>query len=150
MTTWSYDPGSGATTVTLSAYALPSAVFQMDTGRIYTATSTPASAAVEQYLVQTAAELDGILRGQGYSTPVTVSPALELLSYYNSLGANALALQSAPTGGGKRDEATALWENAKKMLATGEIILDAERDTVNATGSTRYKATALICRDRDV
>lgn len=111
-------------------YATATQVFALDTGRTYTASSKPNITQVEQYLEHTAAELDGILRGLGYTVPVatTATSAYDLLEGFNSYGAIAMVEQSAPTPGGKAAPWAKMWEDAKKMLACGDLKLDAARD----------------------
>lgn len=119
------------------AYATPTQVFALDTGRTYTATSKPNTVQVAQYIESTAGELDGILRSRGYVTPVatTATSAYSMLAGFNAYGAIAIVEQSAPTTGGKATGWQQMWEQAKKMLASGDLELDAERDT--STSSPR-------------
>lgn len=113
------------------AYATPTQVFALDTGRTYTPTSKPNASQVSQYITQTAAELDGILRTRGYTVPVptTATSAYDLLSGFNAYGAISLVEQSAPTKGGKAEGWQKMWEDAKKMLSCGDLELDAPRDS---------------------
>lgn len=124
-------------------YCTPSQVFARDTGRTYSATSKPNTTQVADYIEHTAAELDGILRARGYSAPVatTATSAYVMLEGFNALGAIAMVEQTAPTPGGKRDTAIHLWEEAKKMLACGDLELDAARDASNS--APRFRRSGL-------
>ena len=134
------------------AYANPTIVYGRDTGFTFTATSRPSTSDVERFLEDTAVELDGILRGQGYLLPVptTATGALALLESYNAHGALAMVEMSAPNPGGKRDDAQKLWNQCRRMLANGEVVLDLPRDT--QTGLPRHggAATAMFNRDMDL
>lgn len=112
-------------------YVNATTVYARDTGRTFTATSRPATSQVGEFIEQTAAELDGILRQRGYTIPVatTATSALKLLEHYNALGAAAMIEQAAPTHGGKRDDAFKLWEECKKALMSGKVELDAGKDS---------------------
>lgn len=125
-----------------------------DTGRTFTATSTPNIDQVQGFVNQTAAELDSILRRLGYTVPIATAAtsALALLEGYNALGAGAFALQAAVTPGGKKPDAMRLWQDAKKMLADGKLELDAARDPDRARprGRSSFPATAMFSRNVDV
>lgn len=117
-------------------YATPTQVYVRHPGRTFTATSKPSTGEVADAIDQTAAELDGILRARGYSLPIatTATGTLKLLEGYNALGADVLVEQAALSGSGegKRSAAWKAWEAAKKMLATGQVELDADRDSDQA------------------
>lgn len=66
--------------------------------RVYSATSTPTIVQVEGYIDGVAAEIDSILQGRGYTTPVTAGTSsaefVAFLLALNARGAAALAEQA--------------------------------------------------------
>lgn len=90
----------------------------------FSATSTPNASQVALFLADTAAELDGILSALNYSVPIATgaSAARAMLRSFNALGANAYVQEVAPTSRGA-DQARKLWEDAKKMLRSGDVVL---------------------------
>ena len=134
------------------AYATASQVAGRDRGFTFTATSKPSIGDLDDFLTQSAAELDGILRARGYQLPIptTATQALELLQSYNITGAIALMQLSAPTGGGKRDDALKLWAQCKRMLASGEVMLDTPSDTQTALPRYGGSPTAMFDRYMDL
>lgn len=107
------------------------------------------------FISQTAAELDGILKAKGYTTPIATSAtqAFQLLRNYNALGAACLVEQSAITGAGKRTDICSMWDHAKSMLAAGTMELDAAKDTTSSmprggrSGDGGFPATAIFRLD---
>ena len=60
--------------------------------RTYSATSTPTTTQVTEFISKIAGEIDTVLQGRGLTTPVTVPAAfLEFLEQLNAVGAAALA-----------------------------------------------------------
>lgn len=105
----------------------------------YTATSRPTASQVILYLDNTAAELDGILRAQGYTLPIggEATQALTMLREFNIFGAAAMVEQTAQNTTPQRlQTALKLWDDCRKMLQGGVIELDAAKDT--ATLMPRY------------
>lgn len=131
------------------AYANPTVVYARDRGFTFTATSKPSTGDVEQFLEDTAVELDGILRGRGYQLPIptTATTALQLLANYNAHGALAMIELSAPTSGDKRDDAQKLWNQCKRMLASGDVTLDVALSTDAGLPRHGGQATAMFNRD---
>ena len=131
-------------------YAVASQVEARNPKRVFTGSSLPATDQVTQYLVDTAAELDGILLARGYTVPVATSAtsAHELMVNYNVLGAHFLAEQAAPTSD-REESAQKAWENAKKMLKDGKIELDAARDTTESSPRGPTVPSAYFFRDQD-
>lgn len=127
-------------------YATPSQVFARSRGRTFTATSKPSTTDVDQYLIDTAAELDGILRARSYTVPVatTATSAFGLLAGYNAIGALATVELSAPSPQGKASEALKLWAECKRMLRAGDIELDAPKDTAQARPRHGAGATSMF------
>lgn len=129
------------------AYATVIDVLAQNTGRAtYTTTSKPTASQVIGYLELTAAELDGILRAVGYGLPIatTATSALKLLEHFNVLGAAAMVEEGAPSDAARRADALHLWEEAKKMLSTGVIELDTDRDTTSSVPRTNTAASPLF------
>ncbi len=114
-------------------YATVVDVTRLAQGRVFTATSKPDEADVIAWIESTSAELDGILRGRGYSLPIATAAtsALALLSLYNAQGAACLVEQSAPTPSRQKD-ACKLWCEIKKALTAGTIELEAPKDASNS------------------
>jgi hypothetical protein len=111
----------------IAAYATVAHVQALVPYRDFSApTSIPNATQVTQYLDETAAELDAILRNKGYVVPVPTgaTSTLKLLEGYNAIGAWA-AVESAAQASDRRDDARAMWEAAKKMLEDSELELDA-------------------------
>lgn len=120
-------------------YVTPSQVMALDTGRRYTASSTPNPSQVAQFVVQVAAEIDTVLRRRGYTLPIatTAIDALVYLEQGNMLGANAYIEQSAPGGSkDRRDDAYTMWQDWLKRVETGGVELNAGKDTTQS--SMRY------------
>lgn len=103
-------------------YASISHVQALNAIRTFTPSSRPSVDQVAGYLDETAAVLDGILKGRGFQLPVptTATSALKLLEHYNALGAHALAENSAESAPGK-DAAAKAWADAQKMLRDGIV-----------------------------
>lgn len=131
------------------AYTTASAVAARDTGRTFSATSRPNLDQVDDFILDAAAELDGILRSRGYSTPVPTSAtsAFRLLHSYNNLGA-ICAVESVAVNSSKEKAACEAWEAAKKMLRDGDIELDAPKDPGQSSvrGRSSFPATAMFTR----
>lgn len=131
------------------AYTSASLVAARDTGRVLSATSRPNLDQLGDFILDAAAELDGILRSRGYSVPVpsTATSAFQLLRAYNNLGA-ICSVESAAVNSSKEKTACEAWEAAKKMLRDGDIELDAPKDTSQSSvrGRSSFPATALFTR----
>jgi hypothetical protein len=131
-------------------YTSASLVAARDTGRTISATSRPNLDQVEDFILNAAAELDGILRGRGYVAPVptTATSAFQLMRSYNTLGAMCM-VSNAAVNSSKEKTACEAWEAAKKMLAEGSIELDAPRDEGQSSvrGRSSFPATAIFRRD---
>jgi hypothetical protein len=131
------------------AYTTASAVAARDPGRTISATSRPNLDQVTDFITEAAAELDGILRSRGYSTPVPTSAtsAFQLLKAYNSLGANC-AVERVAVSSSKEKTACEAWEAAKQMLRDGSIELDAPKDPGQSSvrGRAGFPATAMFRR----
>lgn len=126
------------------AYATVYNVAALNTGRTYGATNTkPSATQVVQYLEETAGVLDGILRQQGYLTPVatTATSAYKTLEGFNAIGAWCMVESAAQTSD-RRQDAEAMWESAKKMLLDGIIDLDAPQDTTEALPRSSFGASS--------
>jgi hypothetical protein len=141
-----FDGGQGV------AYASPSQVAGRDRGYTYTASSQVSLGDLDEYLAQAAAELNGVLRAQGYQLPIPESATytLELLQTYNIDGAIARARDAEPSTGGKRSDAMRLWQQTLKMIASGDVVFDAPKD--EQTGLPRHggRATAMFNRCMDL
>lgn len=135
------------------AYATVADVQQLNTGRTFGASTKPTASQVMDYLEQTAAVLDGILRGQGYTVPVptTATAALKTLELYNAQGAACLVEQGAPSTKPDRDgvSACAMWAQACKMLKSGAIELEIPRDAAEANPRYNACATPFFSRTLD-
>lgn len=121
------------------AYATIVDVHQLNTGRpTYTASSKPTASQVIDFLEQSAAKIDAVLRSRGYAIPVatTATSALKLLEGCNAAGAHALVEQGAQSSD-RREAAMKLWQDCLVMLREGELELDAAGDT---TQSVTYAA----------
>lgn len=134
------------------AYCSPTQVMALDAGRTYTASSQPNPRQVTQFVLQTAAVIDGILRSRGYELPVasTATSARALLEYGNTLGAAAMVELSAPAGApNRRDEAVRMWADWRKGLAEGTVQVDDPRDPGQVTRSARSSAATAMFRRTD-
>ena len=99
--------------------------------RPVTASSVPNIAQVQQFVLDTAAEINGILIKKGYLIPIVSASnpdAFATLHAINVTGAWALMEASSPTSINV-DRATQAWENAKRMLADATFALNAPIDT---------------------
>lgn len=123
------------------AYAGATHVLAIDAARgTYTASSIPNLGQVNVFIDQTAAELDGLLAGRGYVTPVTGgTQALLWLQEANAVGANAYVNRSAQVSP-KDDRSWAMWQEMKKALEAMD--LDAPKDLSGAT--IRYTSASPI------
>ena len=111
-------------------YATVMDVHQLNTGRpTYTASSKPTASQVIDFLEQSAAKIDAVLRGRGYSLPVATgaTSALKLLEGCNAAGAHALVEQGAQSSD-RREAAMKLWQDCLAMLREGELELDSGID----------------------
>lgn len=119
------------------AYATVADVHQLNTGRpTYTASSKPTASQVIDFLEQSAAKIDGILRARGYGLPVpsAATSALKLLEGCNAAGAHALVEQGAQSSD-RREAALRLWQDCLTMLREGGLELDGGSD---AGGRPRF------------
>lgn len=139
-------PDVGATDARF-AYATVAHVQAHNAGRVLSATSVPNDTQVIDFLEETAAVLDGILREKGYALPIatTATSALKFLELANSYGAWAAVERSAKSSE-QRDRAETLWEGAQKMLRDGGIELDAPTDAQLALPRSQAAASAWFTR----
>lgn len=112
------------------AYAEIADVQELNTGRpTYGATTKPTASQVADFLEQTAAELDGIMRAKGYLLPVP-STAISALKWLE--GANAAGgwykVELGAQASDRREEAERLWRSMKRSLRDGEIDLELDVD----------------------
>jgi hypothetical protein len=136
----------------VAPYATVGDVRSLNTARTFSATSRPDIADVVNYLTETAAVLDGILSARNYALPVpiTATTALELLSYYNAIGAWCLSEQAAESSP-HRDAAAKAWENAQRMLRDGLIEpVGLTRDTTTGRARAAGVPTAWFRRDMEL
>jgi hypothetical protein len=133
----------------VSGYVSASLVYARDSGRTYSATSQPNDAQVDGFIIQTAAEIDAILAGRGFLTPVAsaATSVMAFLEHGNALGAQGLIEHSAPNGQGKVDMAVKLWESFKKTLETGAFDLPSVPASTSRRVRASTAATALFIRD---
>lgn len=123
-------------------YATLIDVQELNQGRAtYTASSKPSATQVADWLDQTAAELDGVLRGRGYALPVatTATSALKLLEGYNAIGAFAYQERAAQNSN-RADQAWEMWMHCLTALDSMDLGLAA--DTDGGSGVTRYGTNA--------
>lgn len=118
--------------------------------RQFTATSIPSASQVQVFLEFTAAELDGIMGGDGYSLPVptTATVSLQMLRRLNSLGAHAQVERAAQVS---EDVAavTAAWDNARQELISGRVqLVDLPRLGGEAFARAQFAATPFFTRDQ--
>jgi hypothetical protein len=133
-------------------------VAELNTGRTFSATSRPTASQVVDYIEQTAAVIDAVLRGQGYNLPVptTATSVLKLLEGYNALGAACMVEQGAPTArrnGGSRGgdlDVCAMWRAAQKMLADGTLDLELPLEANEHLPRTGPSATPFFSRSMDL
>ena len=121
-------------------YATVMDVHQLNTGRpTYTASSKPTASQVIDFLEQSAAKIDAVLRGRGYALPVATgaTSALKLLEGCNAAGAHALVEQGAQSSD-RRESAMKLWQDCLTMLREGELELDSGSDA--ASGVPAFSA----------
>lgn len=121
----------------------------LNANRTYTPTSTPNLEAVEDFLSETSAVLDGILTARGYALPVstTATGALELLEHYNAVGAWSMVEMAAPSSP-HVDAAVRAWERAQKMLRDGLIEPPGlERDVATSRARAASVPTPFFYRD---
>ena len=110
------------------AYCTITEVRGLNPKRTYSASTNPSTTEVEEFIDRISDEIDVILQGRGFTTPVT-SPT-ELASYLvhvNAYGAAAIAEQSMftePIGPGATPHGTVLWQQyqqALKYLREGQL-----------------------------
>lgn len=96
----------------------------------YATTTKPTLAQVEGFITNVAAELNAVISGRGYTTPIDDTEALKVLKQYNSCGAAAMAEEAATSVSAGRSEHTdSLWEKYQdglKLIKTGAVKLGAE------------------------
>ncbi len=130
-----------------AAYATVDDVVRLAQGRTFNASSKPRISDVQDWLALTAVELDGILRGQGYSIPIpsTATAAHALLAHYNAQGAACFVERAAPTAN-RQKAACDMWAALKKALMAGDIELDAPKDASNSAprSNARNQATPMF------
>jgi hypothetical protein len=135
------------------AYAAIADVQRRNFGRTISATAADGTTEdVIQYLEETAGVIDGILRSQGYSVPVsptTASAAYKTLQGINAIGAWAL-WESAARTSDRREEAVRMWEQAQDMLRKGEVELDIPIDVSEAAPRSGFEGVATPWFTRDV
>ncbi len=126
----------------MAGYVNATVVYARNAGRTFTASSRPATQMVQDFIDDTAAELDAILRMRGYDLPVQgATSALKTLEHGNALGAGFLIEQSAPSGSpDKLRMAFELWKSFKDALQVGDLELDAPAD--NASSDVRHALTS--------
>ena len=96
--------------------------------RTYSATTTPTTAQIEDYIDQIAAEMDTVLEGRGLTVPVTTPAAfLKFLVHLNALGASSMAEKAMfPETQGlvSTSSAAVLWKQYREgldYLAAGNL-----------------------------
>lgn len=135
----------------LNAYAVPSQVYALNSGRRYSATSKPSTYEVERYLVETAGVINGILAEKSYVVPVATgaSGARVTLEHFNALGAAKMVEDAAPTSD-RRKEATEMWMWAQEMLRSGGVEFpDAAINSNHDQPRSSAPATAMFTRDME-
>lgn len=134
------------------AYAAVTDVQRRNFGRTISATALDGTTEdVIQYLEETAGIINGILRSQGYSVPVsptTASAAYKTLQGINAIGAWAL-WESAARTSDRREEAARMWEKAQDMLRKGEVELDIPIDLSEAAPRGGFEGVATPWFQRD-
>lgn len=107
------------------AYATLADVIALNSARVYSATSHPATSAVGQFIDQQAAAIDAILLEKGYTLPVptTASSALLMLQHINAVGAWSLS-ESGAERSPYRDLALTMWQASIDMLKAQSTVLD--------------------------
>ena len=133
------------------AYATVADVQQQNVTRTLSGSSRPNIDQVLDWLEQTGAVIDGLLREAGYSLPIpaTATQTLKLLEGYNALGAAAMVEWGAPTSD-RRKEAQELWDGAQKMLRDELLSLDIPRDEDLHTVRSAPVATPYFTRDMEL
>jgi hypothetical protein len=116
-------------------YATLTHVHARSPQRAFTATSRPATADVELFLEDAAAELDALLLARGYQLPVPAEATIALgwLRRTNAIGAAAMVEKAAPVS--KPDGPSRLqaeWREAQSALANGRVELDAPRNVADS------------------
>jgi hypothetical protein len=97
--------------------------------RTLSATSQPNVAQVQQFILDTAAELDAILINKGYVVPVSPAypEAFSLMSGLNAIGAWYMMENSAGVSP-NLDRARSAWEEAKGTLERAQTVMDAPKN----------------------
>lgn len=134
------------------AYATIGDVSARAAKRVFTGSSIPNSSQVSAYLEFTAAELDGIMGGDGYALPVptTATMALAMLRRLNSLGAWMQVERSAQVSQDV-DAATKAWDNARAELISGKIqLVDLPRLGGEAFARSQSAPTPFFTRDMNL
>ena len=96
----------------------------------YTATSLPNATQVTQYILESAAEIDGWLLDAGYDAPfdkaiasgMVASPGVLLLQKWNSIGA-ALAVELGAQTSERIPDFERMWGEVEKMLYNTDLPL---------------------------
>lgn len=133
------------------AYANPTQVYALNSGRTFSATSKPSVAQVNGFIAETAAVIDSILAEKSYVTPVatTAAAAQSVLSHYNAIGAAKMVEDAAPTSD-RRKEATEMWMWAQQMLKSGSVEFpDAAVNVSHDMPSSSLPATPMFSRDME-
>jgi spermidine/putrescine-binding protein len=110
-----------------SPYCSVADVAALSFGRAIGVGSNPGPSQVWTYINMTAGEIDAVLTKMGYSVPVNIASYPEAAAFLNSVnakGAWAMMESSAPTSP-NLDRAKAAYDEAMKMLADAEFVLEA-------------------------
>jgi hypothetical protein len=93
-------------------------------GQVLTMNTPVTRVDAETLLQETAAEIDGLFAGRGYTVPVPASAPLSytLAGHLNGLAADML-VQSAWPDSPRRELSERLWTAARDMLRSGELDL---------------------------
>lgn len=129
-------------------YATIADVQALNAKRQFTQSGDVTIADVENYLTQTAGEIDGILRGQGYSLPIptTAVETLTTLRQFNAYGGHFHAEHAAPVSK-HVERAEKLWKSALCSLRDGKLELDAPRDMAESHARAGFAASPMFTRD---
>ncbi len=117
--------------------------------RTYSATSTPTQTQVEEFISKIAGEIDTILQGRGFTTPVTTPTAfVEFLEQTNAVGAAALAERAMfPEAQGLMGNTSAAavhwkqYQDALKWLREGNLPTGTEAEALPFSFFEKNKAT---------
>lgn len=132
------------------AYCSSDDVRARNAAREISDSSKPSTPQVEGFIVDAAAEIDGVLSAQDYVFPITGTIALATLRAINTTGAAYLTEQASVNGHHVQDLRKA-WQDALERLSDGQTVLvDAPKDAGTASARSNEAVDPLFSRDMEL